>query len=99
VTVDRKEAFEMHKYSQKAASFVVMAYYDHENPTVRSFTVRSETPVGEIFQSLWPTGSSEVLAGTHFARIPFRVEILPDESSIPAVEDLGPPGLFDTVAA
>jgi hypothetical protein len=89
----------MHKYSQKASSFVVMAHYGGENPSVRSFTIAAETPVSEIFQSLWPRGFSEMLAGSQFARIPFRVEISPDESSIPAAEEPDPFGLNNTTPA
>lgn len=87
----------MHKYSQKAASYIVIAHYGGEEPTVRSFSLSSETPIREIFNSLWP--ESEILAGSRFAPIPLRIEILADEKTIPKIEE---PGLFDepkTVAA
>jgi hypothetical protein len=86
----------MHKYSQKATSFVVMAHYAGEPSIVRSFTLSAETPIREVFTSLWPTGMNEGLAGTQFARTPLRIEILPDEKSIPIIDE---PDQFSTAKA
>jgi hypothetical protein len=80
----------MHKYSQKATSFVVMAHYAGENREVRSFVVDEKTPIGEVFRTLWPVGDHEVLAGSRFAPTPFRIEIAPDEKSITAVDEPSP---------
>ncbi|WP_457935990.1 hypothetical protein [Mesorhizobium sp. 10J20-29] len=89
----------MHKYSQKATSFVVMAHYAGEPSVVRSFTLSAETPLREVFTSLWPTGVSETFAGTQFARTPLRIEILPDEKSIPVIDEPDPFSTAEPTAA
>jgi len=77
----------MHKYSQKAGSFVVMAHYTGEDREVRSFTVDAETPIRQIFSILWPNGVTEGIAGTRFCPTPVRIEIAADERTIPAVDE------------
>ena len=80
----------MHKYSQNAGSFIVVAHYAGEPATIRSFSLNADSPIKDIFASLWPNGVKEIVAGTRFAKTPIRIEIVPDESSIPAIDESNP---------
>ena len=79
----------MKSESHKATKFVAIAHHhnhpsteqDVENVEVKSVSLSPTTTIAEVFAAFWPD-DDEALSQFSF-RPPFRIEIVPDEATIP----------------
>ena len=68
--------------AQKAGSFVAVADFADDTRKIIAFS--PDAPIREVFEAFWPIElSHSVLAGTRFHPLPIRIEILPDERTVP----------------
>ena len=77
----------MNSQSHKAAKFVAIAHF-HNRPSteqdvgsnvVKSISINPDTTVAEIFAAFWPDDG----AISPLTQKPFRLELVPDEATIP----------------
>lgn len=77
----------MDKMSYKASKFIALAHYlehadEHGNPAsayTKAFTFEPSAKIEDVFAAIWPTEQY----GLIFGRTPVRIELVPDENSLP----------------
>lgn len=77
----------MDKNSNRATSFIAVAYYNGtENEVMKSAAFAPTSTIQDIFAAFWPAeddSRGRALAGWLPGRLPLRIEIMPDAKTVP----------------
>jgi hypothetical protein len=75
----------MHYHTPNAAAFVAIAHYSGDTRKTVSFS--PDTPIKEVFEAFWPQDRwGKAFAGSSHHPLPLKIEIMPDEKTVPRDE-------------